>query len=90
MTSMAMSAGMLPLTLGFGSGDLSLSRPMAISIIGGLASSTLLTLLVVPVIFVLISNLTEFLTRLRMPVKARRPEISVVEDDLATPTGPAE
>jgi multidrug efflux pump subunit AcrB len=97
MTSMAMSAGMLPLTLGFGSGDLSLSRPMAISIIGGLMSSTLLTLLVVPVIFLLIAQFTAALSRVRiprrvrLPAKAAPPEPSSVDhEDLATPMGPLE
>jgi multidrug efflux pump subunit AcrB len=90
MTSTAMSAGMLPLTFGFGRGDLSLSRPMAISIIGGLISSTLLTLLVVPVIFILIASVTRFLSHVRMPEQVGRSELSVIEDDLATPTGPSE
>jgi multidrug efflux pump subunit AcrB len=89
MTSMAMSAGMLPLTLGFGNGDLSLSRPMAISIIGGLASSTLLTLLVVPVMFLLIARFTAFLSHLRMPRKIEQPGLAPeIEQDLATPLGP--
>ena len=88
MTSIAMSAGMLPLTLGFGNGDLTLSRPMAISIIGGLASSTLLTLLVVPVMFLLIAHFTALISRLRMPQKIEQPELgSEIEQDLATPMG---
>ena len=56
MTSVAMIAGMLPLVLGLGQGDLSLSRPMAAAIIGGLMSSTALTLLVVPVVFVYVAR----------------------------------
>jgi multidrug efflux pump subunit AcrB len=91
MTSMAMSAGMLPLTLGFGNGDLSLSRPMAIAIIGGLASSTFLTLLVVPVMFLLVARLTAFLAQLRVPQQAapaKRP--AIVDEELATPMGPVE
>jgi multidrug efflux pump subunit AcrB len=49
-TSVAMIAGMLPLALGFG-GDASFRQPMAIAVIGGLTTSTALSLLVVPVVF---------------------------------------
>jgi len=50
MTSVAMIAGMLPLAFGFG-GDASFRQPMAIAVIGGLITSTALSLLVVPVVF---------------------------------------
>lgn len=50
MTTIAMVAGMLPITLGFG-GDASFRQPMAIAVIGGLLTSTALSLLVVPVVF---------------------------------------
>jgi multidrug efflux pump subunit AcrB len=50
MTSVAMIAGMVPLALGFG-GDASFRQPMAITVIGGLITSTGLSLLVVPVVF---------------------------------------
>jgi multidrug efflux pump subunit AcrB len=50
MTSVAMIAGMTPLGLGFG-GDASFRQPMAIAVIGGLITSTGLSLLVVPVVF---------------------------------------
>jgi multidrug efflux pump subunit AcrB len=50
MTTMAMSAGMLPIALGFGA-DSSFRQPMATAVIGGLLSSTALSLLVVPVVF---------------------------------------
>jgi multidrug efflux pump subunit AcrB len=50
MTTFAMTAGMLPLALGFGA-DSSFRQPMAIAAIGGLLSSTALSLLVVPVVF---------------------------------------
>jgi len=51
MTSLAMIAGMLPIALGLGA-DASFRQPMAIAVIGGLLSSTLLSLLVVPAVFV--------------------------------------
>ena len=50
MTTVAMIAGMLPIAFGFGA-DASFRQPMAIAVIGGLITSTLLSLLVVPVVF---------------------------------------
>ncbi len=61
MTSVAMIAGMLPLALGFG-GDASFRQPMAVAVIGGLITSTALSLLVVPVVF---SYMTGFEARLK-------------------------
>jgi len=61
MTSVAMIAGMLPLAFGFG-GDASFRQPMAIAVIGGLVTSTALSLLVVPVVF---SYMTGFELRLK-------------------------
>ncbi|MCD8548079.1 MAG: efflux RND transporter permease subunit, partial [Aeromonadaceae bacterium] len=56
MTTVAMGAGMLPIALGLGT-DPSFRAPMAIVIIGGLITSTFLSLLVVPVVFVFIDDL---------------------------------
>ncbi|MDL5365597.1 efflux RND transporter permease subunit [Xanthomonas sp. NCPPB 2654] len=56
MTSLAMIAGMLPIALGLGA-DASFRQPMAITVIGGLVTSTVLSLLVVPVLFVSIAEL---------------------------------
>ena len=50
MTSIAMAIGMVPTALGHGIGS-EFRAPMAIAVIGGVISSTALTLLVVPVIF---------------------------------------
>lgn len=50
MTSAAMALGMLPTALGTGVGS-EFRAPMGIAVIGGVISSTLLTLLVIPVIF---------------------------------------
>jgi Cu/Ag efflux pump CusA len=50
MTTVAMIAGMVPLALGFG-GDASFRQPMAVTVIGGLVTSTALSLLIVPVAF---------------------------------------
>lgn len=56
MTTVAMIAGMLPIGLGWGA-DASFRQPMAVAVIGGLLSSTLLSLLVVPVVFTYIDGL---------------------------------
>src|SRR5262249_26839296 len=57
MTTTAMIFGMLPVALGTGSGSESRS-PMAIAVIGGLVASTLLTLVVVPVVYTLLDDLS--------------------------------
>jgi multidrug efflux pump subunit AcrB len=55
MTSLATIAGILPLALGIGVGS-EVRQPMGIAIMGGFTTSTLLTLVVVPVIFSYIDN----------------------------------
>jgi len=63
MTTIAMGAGMMPIALGMGA-DPSFRQPMAIVVIGGLLTSTVLSLLVVPVIFVLVDDVLVRLKRL--------------------------
>jgi HAE1 family hydrophobic/amphiphilic exporter-1 len=55
MTSATTILGMLPLALSTGSGS-ELWKPMGIAVIGGLVFSTLVTLVVVPVIYVLFAR----------------------------------
>ena len=55
MTTAAMIFGMLPIAIGHGDGG-EARAPMAVCVIGGLVSSTILTLVVVPSVFVLIQN----------------------------------
>jgi HAE1 family hydrophobic/amphiphilic exporter-1 len=62
MTTVAMIFGMLPTALGTGEGSES-NAPMAIAIIGGLVSSTLLTLLVVPVVYSLLDPFSELIRK---------------------------
>ena len=52
MTTVAMVAGMLPVAIGWG-GDSEFRAPMAIAVIGGLLTSTVLTLVIVPAVFTL-------------------------------------
>ncbi|MES2743043.1 MAG: efflux RND transporter permease subunit [Pseudomonadota bacterium] len=63
MTTIAMGAGMMPLALGWGA-DPSFRSPMAITVIGGLITSTLLSLLVVPAVFTYIDDLEHLMKRL--------------------------
>jgi HAE1 family hydrophobic/amphiphilic exporter-1 len=73
MTSMAMIAGMLPTALGIGEGSES-RQPMAIAVTGGMVSSTMLSLTLVPVIYEIVDafeqRIKPWLSRLVTP---RRP-----------------
>ncbi|GGE14058.1 ABC transporter permease [Aureimonas endophytica] len=60
MTSMAMSAGMLPSALGIGEGG-AFRSPMAIAVIGGVIVSTLLSLVVVPSFYLVMDDLSRLL-----------------------------
>ncbi|MBS0579026.1 MAG: efflux RND transporter permease subunit [Proteobacteria bacterium] len=60
MTTVAMIAGMLPVAVGLG-GDSSLRKPMAIAVIGGLITSTALTLVIVPALFTVIDDIEQWL-----------------------------
>ncbi|MDP9651118.1 efflux RND transporter permease subunit [Paraburkholderia caledonica] len=60
MTTIAMAAGMLPNALGLGA-EPSFRQPMAIVVIGGLLASTLLSLLVIPIVFTYVDDLEHWL-----------------------------
>ena len=62
MTTIAMGAGMLPNALGLGA-DPSFRAPMAVVVIGGLLTSTFLSLLVIPVIFTYVDDFGQWLKR---------------------------
>ena len=55
MTTIAMGAGMAPLALGM-SGDASMRAPMAWAVIGGLITSTALSLIVVPAAYTVLHD----------------------------------
>jgi hydrophobic/amphiphilic exporter-1 (mainly G- bacteria), HAE1 family len=55
MTSLTTALGLLPMAMGFGEGS-EVRTPMAITVIGGLLVSTLLTLLVIPVVYSLLDR----------------------------------
>ncbi len=64
MTTIAMGAGMLPLAIGWGSADPSFRSPMAVAVIGGLITSTFLSLLVIPAVFTFVDDIAQFFSRL--------------------------
>ncbi|NLS18742.1 efflux RND transporter permease subunit [Rhizobium sp. P40RR-XXII] len=64
MTTIAMASGMLPVALSLTGGDSSFRQPMAIVVIGGVTTSTLLSLIVIPVIFTFVDDLETVLKRL--------------------------
>jgi HAE1 family hydrophobic/amphiphilic exporter-1 len=73
MTTMAMIFGMLPLALALGPGA-EMRAPMARAVIGGLITSTLLTLVMVPVVYTLLEDATAFVLRGRVRRKACTPD----------------
>ena len=83
MTTIAMGAGMLPIAVGWGSADVSFRSPMAIAVIGGLLTSTLLSLLVIPVVFTYLDDLAQWATSLWH--RLRRPAAAAARDTAAQP-----
>ena len=78
MTTIAMGAGMLPIALGIGT-DPSFRAPMAIVVIGGLITSTFLSLLVIPVVYTFVDDAMSAVGRLfrRRAEAAGKPAESV-------------
>jgi HAE1 family hydrophobic/amphiphilic exporter-1 len=68
MTTSAMVFGMLPIALGLGSGGTQ-RAPMAVTVIGGLITSTLLTLVLVPVVYTLMDDLSGLRLRDRLATR---------------------
>jgi multidrug efflux pump subunit AcrB len=67
MTTIAMIAGMFPIAIGWGS-DPSFRSPMAIAVMGGLLTSTVLSLLVIPAMFTYVDDLAVWLQRMKAKV----------------------
>ena len=83
MTTIAMGAGMMPLALGWGA-DPSFRSPMAITVIGGLITSTLLSLLVVPAVFTYVDDFEHWLQRMMRKLRrepAPAPLTTVTQGD---------
>lgn len=77
MTTIAMGAGMLPIAIGLGSADTSFRSPMAVAVIGGLVTSTLLSLLVIPVAYTYLDDFKSVIAGLWLSFSsAKKSEIS--------------
>ena len=72
MTSLATIAGTLPLALGIGAGA-EVRSPMGIAVMGGFTTSTLLTLVVVPVLFSYVDNFQHWIVNLGKQGFGRKP-----------------
>jgi HAE1 family hydrophobic/amphiphilic exporter-1 len=77
MTTVAMIFGMMPLALALGEGS-EARAPMARAVIGGLVTSTLLTLFVVPVVYTLLDDAAAWVRR-RRPAHAPEPHGGAAE-----------
>ena len=64
MTTVAMGAGMLPVIIGSPSTDTTFTAPMGMAVLGGLITSTALSLLVVPAVFTYIDDFGQWVARL--------------------------
>ncbi|KSB88132.1 multidrug transporter AcrB [Caulobacter vibrioides] len=82
MTTLAMMAGMLPTALGLGQGS-EFRQPMAVAVIGGLITSTILSLVLVPVVYEVIDDferwITPKLSRMTTPREAPGATVSPVD-----------
>jgi HAE1 family hydrophobic/amphiphilic exporter-1 len=82
MTTVAMGAGMLPIALKIGA-DADFRAPMAIAVIGGLITSTILSLFYIPVVFTYVDDAKRWVAgRLR-----RRPTAEAIEPAAAPEAG---
>jgi HAE1 family hydrophobic/amphiphilic exporter-1 len=78
MTTMAMIFGMIPLALALGEGS-EQRAPMAHAVIGGLITSTLLTLFVVPVVYTLLDDAVSWVRSRGRRDRPARPQPVPVE-----------
>ncbi len=72
MTAFSTIAGILPIAIGFGAGAES-RRPMGVAVVGGMLTSTFLTLIIIPVVYTFFSDLAEWSRRKRTAPHAPQP-----------------
>ncbi len=77
MTTIAMGAGMMPIAFSWGASDGSFRAPMGVAVIGGLMTSTLLSLLVIPAVYTLVDDLEHLLGRIFNRLRGKK--VSPVE-----------
>ena len=71
MTAFSTIAGILPIAIGFGAGAES-RRPMGIAVVGGMMTSTFLTLLIIPVVYTVFSDVAARFSRKPKPTSGRQ------------------
>lgn len=81
MTTIAMGAGMLPIAIGWGEADPSFRSPMSIAVIGGLITSTVLSLLVIPVVYTYVDDVEKWMRRQIARVRGHRQPAHGAEGD---------
>ena len=77
MTAFSTIAGILPIAIGFGAGAES-RRPMGVAVVGGMLTSTFLTLVIIPVIYTLFSDLAALVLRTARKSAKPTPELEPV------------
>ncbi|NKF21049.1 efflux RND transporter permease subunit [Solimonas marina] len=77
MTTVAMVAGMLPMALDLSGADSGFRAPMATTVIGGLITSTVLSLVVVPVVYEIVDNTENALGRLFRRRRKAAPDVAL-------------
>jgi multidrug efflux pump subunit AcrB len=82
MTTLAMGAGMAPIAFGWSAADSSFRSPMAMAVIGGLITSTVLSLLVVPAVFTYVDDIEHWIRRMVRRLRGQPPDPHI-DDDLA-------
>ena len=78
MTTIAMGAGMIPIAFEWGSSDGSFRSPMAVAVIGGLITSTILSLLVIPAVFTFVDDGEHWLGRIFNRLRGKKPKAPAV------------
>jgi HAE1 family hydrophobic/amphiphilic exporter-1 len=73
MTALVTILGGLPVALGLGTSGAEWRRPLGVAVLGGLLSSTFLTLLVIPVVYELLEDIIGLFRRRRAPVPVAHP-----------------
>jgi len=81
MTTLAMGAGMAPIAFGWSAADSSFRSPMAMAVIGGLITSTVLSLLVVPAVFTYVDDIEHWIRRMVRRLRGQPPDPHI-DDDL--------
>ncbi len=76
MTAFSTIAGILPVAIGFGAGAES-RRPMGVAVVGGMLTSTFLTLVIIPVVYTLFSDMGAWVTRVLKREKLEKGGVAV-------------